>query len=174
VKTTKWLLAATLGSMLVLQGGLAFADEAQKTAKADTKEAFDLVAAAVKQEMTPGGRYEFVDGKNRDTLNQRLDDMQSLFNQYGSVNKMDQASKVRLYNDQELVDGILTKNDSNREVCTREATLGSNIPHVTCRTYGQIRRDQNGTQSALRQMQRVQGQNMEILHSPAQGQHVSH
>ena len=174
MKTTKWLLAATLGSVLVLQGGLAFADEAQKTAKADTKEAFDLVAAAVKQEMTPGGRYEFVEGKNRDTLNQRLDDMQSLFDQYGSVDKMDQASKVRLYNDQELVDGILTKNDSNREVCTREASLGSNIPHVTCRTYGQIRRDQNGTQSALRQMQRIHGQDMEMIQSPAKGPHVSH
>lgn len=153
MKQTKWLLAAALGSMLVLQG-LAFADEAQKTAKADTKDAFDAVAAAVKQEMQPGGRYEFVDGQNRVTVNQKLDEMSSLFNQFGSVDKMDQPSKVRLYNDQELVDGILTKDDSNREVCTREASLGSNIPHVTCRTYGQIRREQNGTQDALRQMNR--------------------
>lgn len=34
-----------------------------------------MVAAAVKQEMKPGGRYEFVQGKDLDTVNQRLGDI---------------------------------------------------------------------------------------------------
>jgi hypothetical protein len=159
--------------LLALPMGPAWADQAPKISKATNKADFDLVVAAVKQQMAPGGRYEFVDGRNRDTVNQRLGEMQKLFDQYGTVDKMDQASKVTLYNDQELIDGILTQDDSNRQVCTREASLGSNIPHVSCRTYGQIRRDQSGTQSALRQMEKIQGQVMEINHSPAKGQ-VSH
>lgn len=173
MKPGKWFTAVVVG-LALLQAGGALAGDAQKVGKADNKQAFDLVVAAVKTEMQPGGRYEFVDGQNRITVNQKLDEMSSLFNQFGSVDKMDQATKVTLYNDQELVDGILTKDDSNREVCTREASLGSNIPHVTCRTYGQIRRDQNGTQSALRQMQRIHGQDMEMIQSPAKGPHVSH
>jgi len=150
MKPGKWFTAVVVG-LALLQAGGAVAADAQKIGKADNKQAFDLVVAAVKTEMQPGGRYEFVDGQSRNTVNQKLDEMSSLFNQFGSVDKMDQATRVTLYNDQELVDGILTKDDRNREICQRETSLGSNIPRVTCRTYGEIRQNQRDTQSWMRQ-----------------------
>jgi len=169
----KWFIAAVVGLSL-LQAGGAVAADAQKVGKADNKQAFDLVVAAVRQEMRPGGRYEFVDGQNRKTVNQKLDEMSSLFNQFGSVDKMDQATRVTLYNDQELVDSILTRDDSNREICQRETSLGSNIPHVTCRTYGEIRRNQRDTQSWMRQ-NHLQLQPQELGGTPARGGNpVSH
>jgi hypothetical protein len=115
-----------------------------------------------------------VRGKDLDSVNQRLDEMSALFDRFGTVDKMDQGSRISLYNDQEAVDGILTRDDSKREVCQREASLGSHITHVTCRTYGEIRRGENGVQSTLRQMDNIQQQNRTLTESPAQGPNVSH
>jgi hypothetical protein len=168
MKPGKWLIAAVIG-VAALQAGLACADEPQQISKAQNKADFDLVVAAVKQEMATGGRYEFVQGKDLDTVNQRLGEMSSLFDRYGSVDQMDQATKVTLFNDQELIDGILTKDDRNRSVCVRETTLGSNIPHVTCRTYGEIRQNQRDTQDWFRQ-QHLQMQMNELGGSKMTGQ----
>lgn len=95
---------------------------------ADTKERFDAVAAAVRKEMSPGGRFEFVSGLERRTVDARLADMRSLFDQFGMVDKMDADSKIRLFNDQEKINGILTRNDGNRLVCTREVPVGTHSP----------------------------------------------
>jgi len=168
MKPGKWVTAVVVG-LALLQAGGAVAADAQKIGKADNKQTFDLVVAAVRQEMQPGGRYEFVDGQNRKTVNQKLDEMSSLFNQFGSVDKMDQATKVTLYNDQELVDSILTKDDSNREICQREASLGSNIPRVICRTYGQIRMEQSGARSWMRGTESLQSQQRAVNQRPDSG-----
>lgn len=112
--------------------------------RADNKRSFDAVAAAIRKEMSPGGRFEFVSGVERHTVDARLVEMQSLFNQFGSVDKMDIGSKVRLFNDQELINGILTRNDNNRQVCDWEMPVGTHFPKVVCATYGEIRRQQQG------------------------------
>lgn len=109
---------------------------------ADTKERFDAVAAAVRKEMSPGGRFEFVSGLERRTVDARLADMQSLFDQFGMVDKMDADSKIRLFNDQEKINGILTGNDGNRLICTREVPVGTHFPKMVCETYSEIRRQQ--------------------------------
>lgn len=117
--------------------------------RADTKTRFEAVAAAVRKEMSPGGRFEFVSRLERDTVNRRLADMQTLFSQFGAVAKMDADSKVRLYNDQEEINGILTRNDSNRQICTREVPVGTHFPKMVCETYGELRREQLRTTEFL-------------------------
>ncbi|HVX04692.1 MAG TPA: hypothetical protein VHA71_06175 [Rhodanobacteraceae bacterium] len=117
-------------------------DEDKVAVRADTRQRFDAVAAAVRKEMSPGGRFEFVSGVDHHTVDQLLADMQALFNQFGAVDKMDADSKIRLFNDQEKINGILTKNDSNRQICTREMPVGTHFPKVVCETYGEIRREQ--------------------------------
>ena len=59
---------------------------------------------------------------------------------------MNDATKTELFNDQEAINGILTKDDSNRVVCSYERPLGSLIPQKTCRTYGEIQRQQHEAQ----------------------------
>lgn len=117
--------------------------------RADTKQRFDDVAAAVRKEMAPGGRFEFVSGLERHTVDQRLADMQALFNRFGAVAKMDADSKVRLFDDQEKIDGILTRNDSNRQICIREIPVGTHFPKMMCRTYGEIRRLQQSNSNFM-------------------------
>ena len=79
--------------------------------KADTAENFAAVVAAIHQQMQPGGRWEYVDSQERATINGSFGDMQALYDRFGSVDKMDQAARMRLLADQNTVNAILTRKD---------------------------------------------------------------
>lgn len=117
--------------------------------KADTKENFEAVAAAIQQQMQPGGRWQFVDGNERNLVDGSFVDMRNLYNKFGSVDKMDQAAKIRLLADQSTVNAILTKRDGERLICQSQMPVGSHIPVRTCRTYAQIQTEQRQTQQSL-------------------------
>jgi hypothetical protein len=104
---------------------------------ADSKEKFDTVAANVREGMKPGGRYEYVKPSERSTIDQKLSEMDALFKQSPTVADMSQQTKIELFNDQEVVNSILTQRDSERVICKKEAPIGSHIPITTCHTYGQ-------------------------------------
>lgn len=104
---------------------------------ADTRDSFMSVSAAVREQIKPGGRYEYVNDKERFTIGQKLDDMNALFASHESVAAMSQQDKIQLYNDQETINSILTKRDGERVICKKEAPIGSHIPVTTCHTYAQ-------------------------------------
>jgi hypothetical protein len=135
-------LALAIGGTLQVE--VAQASKTETILKADNAAEFSTVAAAVKQEMLPGGRFEFVDDKERDTVSTRLVDMQSLFNKHGAVAQMDMQTKVQLFNDQEAVNAILTHRDDERLICENTAQLGSHIPRTTCITYRESERRRRG------------------------------
>ena len=145
-------------------------DGGEVMTRADTLSRFEAVAAAVQKEMSAGGRFEFVSGLDRQTVYQRLADMKILFNQFGAVDKMDTESRVRLFNDQEKINGILTRNDSNRLICTRDIPVGTDFPKMVCRTYGDIRRlRQSNTNFLLRG--NIQPPNVNLGGAPKGSEH---
>src|SRR5690348_5184670 len=118
--------------------------------KADSKENFEAIVAAIHQQMQPGGRWQYIDACERATVNGRFADMGKLYDQFGSVDKMDQAAKVRLLADQSTVNAILTRRDGDRLICQTVMPVGSHLPVKTCKTYAQIQAEQNGAQEFLR------------------------
>lgn len=130
----KWMMGV-LAMVVFCQGGIAYAAKDKPIVTAESKEDFATVAAAVRQQMVPGGRFEFIDNKERDTVNQRLDEMSSLLDRFGSVSQMSQDAKVKLFNDQEQVNAILRHRDDKRLICESVAPTGSHIPRTTCVTY---------------------------------------
>ena len=153
---TRGLLGMALALAIVSSSAVA-AEPAKATIKADNKAAFDAVAAAVRQQLDPGGRWEYTSKLEKEQVNQRLDDMQMLFDQFGTVEKMNDATKARLFNDQEAVNEILTKRDDLHMVCTEETPTGSHIPKRICRTYGDIRREQDNARWGLDTLQNRNG-----------------
>jgi hypothetical protein len=109
----------------------------EKAFNADTREKFEEVATKVREEMKEGGRYEYVKPSERSTIDQKLSEMESLFKQSDTVQGMNEQTKIALFNDQEVVNSILTQRDSDRVICKKEAPIGSHIPITTCHTYGQ-------------------------------------
>src|SRR4249919_519749 len=85
--------------------------------KADTKEAFDKVAASVREDMQPGGRYEYVKPAEQQTIEKKLTEMDTLFDQGGgAVASMKEDQKIALFNAQETVNSILTLRDRDRVI----------------------------------------------------------
>ncbi|KLD63622.1 hypothetical protein Y882_10585 [Dyella japonica DSM 16301] len=113
--------------------------------KADTRESFAPVADHVREQMQAGGRFEFVNAQERDTVAKDLGDMQSLFDRFTKVDAMDDKSKIQLYNDQSEVNAILTRRDGDKEVCVHEQPTGSHLPKTTCRKYSDMERDRAAT-----------------------------
>lgn len=155
MRMRSWLIGAMVGIAL-LQASAVYAYKTEVVVKADNKDDFTAVVAAVHQQMQPGGRYEFVDKRNREKIDASFTDMQSLFDKSGTVAQMNQDQKVQLFNDQETVNAILTHDDGNRLVCESVAPMGSHIPKTTCRTYRQVEMERRQTQDYQQRMQQVQ------------------
>lgn len=149
MKLKAWLIGLTVGLALCQIGVVYAEDKTEPVVKADNKDDFAVVAAAIRQQVAPGGRWEFVNRNENDTINRNLNDMQSLFDKFGTVDKMDDASKTQLFNDQESVNVILTKRDDKRLVCEQEIPVGSHLPVKACRTYGDIERERVGARRFL-------------------------
>lgn len=87
---------------------------------ASNKTDFENVVAAVNEQMQPGGRYEFTSKQQRQQIDFHFAQMQALFDQYGNTDKMSDAQRTQLFNDQEFINGVLTHTDSRRLVCYRK------------------------------------------------------
>ncbi len=118
--------------------------------KAGSKGNFEAIVAAIHQQMQPGGRWQYIDARERTTVDGSFADMGKLYDQFGSVDKMDQAAKIRLLADQSTVNAILTRKDGDRLICQTVMPVGSHLPMKTCKTYAQIQAEQNGAQEFLR------------------------
>jgi hypothetical protein len=114
-----------------------------KAVVADTSEKFSLLVEAIRQEMAPGKRYEFLSGGDRDRVNKSLDRMAAMLQKSGSVDQLTFAEKTTLFNEQESVNGLLAKNADDRLVCTYVAPVGSHLPVKTCRTAREIERSRS-------------------------------
>lgn len=121
--------------------------------QADTKAKFDAVAAEVRAQLAPGGRFEFVTKEEHAKLGTNLDAMGALFDKYGTVAQMDRDTKIALFNDQEVVNGILKQRDAERLICRSEMPTGSHIPTTKCRTYGDIQRAETDSHNYMERFQ---------------------
>lgn len=154
MKLKPWLMGAVVAAAL-LQASTVCAYKTEVLVKADNKEDFATLVTAVHQQMQPGGRYEFVDKKERETVEANLVDMQSLLNKSGTVAQMDYDKRIKLYNDQEVVNAILTRRDDERLVCESAPPIGSHIPRTSCRTYRELEMERRNTNNFQHQLLQV-------------------
>jgi hypothetical protein len=157
MKSRSCLLVAVAVSSLVFTLSLQAKQlDPTPSVKADSKDQFAAVSDHVRELMAPGGRFEFVNTQERATVDTDLAQMQSLFDKFGTVDAMDAASRIQLYNNQSEVNAILTRRDGDREICDQEKSTGSNIPKTICRTYSDMERERTDTKNTKQNMQQVQ------------------
>ncbi|RDI98427.1 hypothetical protein DVT68_07755 [Dyella solisilvae] len=155
MKQRLWL-PIVAAMVILVQVAAVQAKEAKPDVKANTKDEFAAVADHVRQQMAPGGRFESVGKGDQDTVNRDLSDMQGLYDKFGTVDAMDQASKVQLYNHQSEVNAILTHNDADREICEQVQPMGSHIPKTVCKTKRQLQEEEGMTQRYLQDSKQQQ------------------
>jgi hypothetical protein len=156
-----WLLVL----LATLCAPLAAKESRPAIRNADTPEKLEVVITAIRQEMTPGGRYEYLNGYNRGVVNDSLDHMQDMLVKAGSVDAMSQEQKTELFSVQEKANGILAKNSADRLVCTHSAPTGSHIPMTECKTVRELamrraasRRKQNEMENTQRALDQPTGE----------------
>jgi hypothetical protein len=146
------LLNAALVALTLLAAAMpAAAKESyhEKTFNADTQDKFQQVADGVRKEMQPGGRYEYVKPQERATIERSLAEMDALFTATGGVENMKQDDKIKLFNEQEVVNSILTRRDKDRVICEDKPKLGSHVRTTNCHTYGQEEEARRGSQDTM-------------------------
>ncbi|HEY4137402.1 MAG TPA: hypothetical protein VGN65_03025 [Casimicrobiaceae bacterium] len=127
----------TLIAAIVLSAGLsgvAGANEpgGEKPLDANTAQTFQTSAASVRSEMRPGGRFAFVSPAEHARVDAALSDIDKAYAERDG--RVDQDTKVRVFNDQELVNSILERRD-DRMICSNEVATGSLVRTTKCATY---------------------------------------
>jgi hypothetical protein len=118
---------------------------------------FDQLVELVRNELRPGGRYGLLHPREREQVVAGLAQMQDLLEGRQSVDELSLDDQVALVNAQERVNGLLTKRDRDRLICTHQRTLGTHRKHVVCQTYGEvIARRETSQEEQRKLMQREQ------------------
>lgn len=146
----KTLIATAIAVSIALCGiSAAKENYREKAFNADSKDKFESVAASVHKEMAEGGRYQYVKPEERTTIDSKLGEMSALFAENGSVQSMKEETKIKLFNDQEIVNSILQQRDGDRVICKKEAPIGSHIPITSCHTYAQEQEARSGAHKQM-------------------------
>ena len=128
----KTLIAAAVLTMAL--AGVAGAHDAygEKPLDANTAQTFQSSAAGIRSEMRPGGRYAFVNPAERARIDAALADIDKVYAEHGALEGQD--AKVRVFNDQELVNAILERR-AVRTICANEVATGSLVRVTKCASY---------------------------------------
>lgn len=134
--------------LMALAASVAFADDVVKKPVdvADAAEKLQGVIDSIHAEMAPSKRYEFTNPTERRDIDTDFATMMTLMTKAGSVTAMKQPDRVKLFNTQEHVNGILTHTDRNRLICERRPKMGSNLPVTDCRTLADVELNRSETQ----------------------------
>ena len=107
---------------------------------ADTKDKFDDQAAAIRQQMKPGGYWEFVSGTERTTVERRLDEISQMLATAHTAGELQAKEKAQVLTAQEEINAILSKKDGRRLICKSVSPTGSHRKQTECQTFAERER----------------------------------
>lgn len=144
------LLAVALAAPCVQakpEDGARVASAATETAQgAEVGEAVGLMTLAefrerrsfIETEMRPGGAYMEISRSDRADVVDSLAMMERLMERYNGVEGMNQEARIRLFNEQEKVNAILTVAErDSRLFCQRRGRVGTHFRSTHCETYAE-------------------------------------
>ncbi len=143
------IAAAIAASVAICGAAVAKENYKEKAFNADSRDKFEAVSADVRRQMEEGGRYQYVKPDERIKVDAALTEMSTIFAANDSVASMPEPAKIKLFNDQEVVNSILTQRDGDRVICTKTAPVGSHIPITSCHTYAQEVEAREGTKKQM-------------------------
>lgn len=117
--------------------------------KAQTREQFVAVKEQIHQQTQRGGRFEYITPHDRVALGRNVDHMQALFDKFGTSQAMDAKARLGLRDDEAQIKAILSRHDSERQVCQRKTLHGATVARNVCRTHGEIAREKLNEQKQL-------------------------
>lgn len=145
-----------LGSMLALAAVTASAKIDSGSDGGPTKlnlsGSFEEQRTAILKDLDGGKVYSEITPKERGDVKDALARISGALQAPSGVQGLNDEEKARVFNDQELVNSILTRaGEDSRLVCTREKKVGSHRPTTQCLTVAERRRMAEAGQDLMRQ-----------------------
>jgi len=114
---------------------------------------FQVQQAKVRSDLLAGEIYSEITASDRERVIAALDRMSGVIGD-GSIDRLSPERKVQVFNDQELVNGVLTKaRADSRLICKREKPVGSQMATRQCFTVAQRERMKNDSDRFMRSVQ---------------------
>ena len=137
----RWAFALLLGAGSALAAPSAAQKEPSEKLRVATPAEFAASRALIEQAVSESEQYRDMQDQDRRDLAKALDRMQATLASIASVDELDDATKTQLYNDQEMINNVLTQvRDDSRMICKREKKVGSHRVTNICVTAGERRR----------------------------------
>jgi len=122
----------------------------------DLSNSFEAQRDAIMGALGDGKTYSEISPDDRQKVTSSLNRISGLLGGAESVNQLSEQTKVEVFNEQEVINTLLTEaREDSRVVCTREKKVGSHRTTNTCKTVAERRRDMEESQGALRRNMRV-------------------
>ena len=117
---------------------------------------FQAQSTVIRRDLNQGKIYSELDQRQRDEVFAALDRIQAVLEAKGNIAALSEDAKLRVFNDQELVNAMLTKRrEDSRLLCSRETPVGSHRPVTSCETIAERRRNRDRSQDTMRALQRA-------------------
>ena len=117
----------------------------------DGRQPFAEQRAHIERDLAGGEVYSELSPADLTQVRQALERMSGALGD-GGINAVSPESRVAVFKDQELINGLLTRaREDSRMVCRREKVVGSNMPTNVCMTVAQRRQARNDAQRMIRE-----------------------
>lgn len=136
-------------ALLVLIAGSTMASE--RGTRVDVEEQFAAQRAQILEELGDGETYSEISNADRGKVNAALARISAALDHSGGVAQLGEQQKVDVFNDQELINNILTEaGENSRLICKRVKKTGSHMTSNQCMTVGARNRAAEHAQDELR------------------------
>ena len=125
-----FVFAVTLGFVSLLPSSVV-------TAAQRPVETLETAIADIRAGLEPGGKYDYVPKIDRRDIEEQLNIMASLLRGVDAIEDMNQRRKIRLFNAQERVNGLLLQAEGARTVCESHKVTGSHMTSTVCMTQAE-------------------------------------
>ncbi|NIJ92491.1 hypothetical protein FHT12_001149 [Xanthomonas campestris] len=134
---------------------LLLADAEAASAKVDVKKPVAQQVAQVRKELDGGTKYSEISQEDRAKVLSALTRIEVAVADQGDAQALTPDRKAAVYNDQELINTILTRaGEESRLICTREKATGSHHTTSICKTVAERRRLRDSGERDMSSMQR--------------------
>ncbi|SJZ53925.1 hypothetical protein [Novilysobacter spongiicola] len=132
---------------------LPFAATAASGIDVEKDRPFPEQKAEVQAALADGETYAEINPQDRSAVLGALERIEFELESAGGIDVLDREAQVRVFNDQELVNNLLTRaGEDSRLVCRRSRKVGSHFPTNVCQTVAEQRRLREASQDQMKQL----------------------
>jgi len=145
------MIRIAICAMLLAASATAMANQ-QKVALDEGN--FAKQRAEIERDLADGKTYAEISSSDRSKVQESLTRIGSRLEGVDSVDSLDMETKVEVFNEQEVVNNILTQAAADsRLVCDRDVPTGSRMRKTTCQTVAERNRRAEADREHLRKVQ---------------------